>query len=443
MSVVIPMKRARAPDEPGVHDPHGSGRVVVRTLGAHDVLLQQDPPSSALSDPVDARPSMRRRLARPERGADACADCRQPLLPGRAYAHGDPLRSLCAWCYACRRFPRKGPQRTVRSFAETQTAEFRELSRGTLERLLAMRPVDQRALWADQLNSERSLPLCSFRDRASDSLLCSLLAWEESEPRARSLFAPRTSVLREIVVPLAEEMLWDEREQDDFFFQNEIPHEYLVAAARHTRELRAASWVWLKRRSPFRGMMHFYTPREDPDGCDHGKDVAHGPEGARFTGKDCEGAARCADAGRGGLGWAHATDDTGGASLDGSLEYVIDEDFDYAEGHDLLALDAAADYSGGHDSFGYAYYWPLGGHDWLLFRTGPSLGTSFAWAVGAGCATRVGGRPAASVILAPERSARAGLRCHAQVGAAGAAIGLDVASGGFPHGRCAVGFFSP
>ncbi len=98
----------------------------------------------------------------------------------RLDARGVPLRDLCTWCYACRRFASAAGARVsgVSSFVDTQNAGFRIMSTDVVQGVLAMPAEQQAVFWFDQLSSGRSDPFGSFRDPLSDGLLCSMFAWE-------------------------------------------------------------------------------------------------------------------------------------------------------------------------------------------------------------------------------------------------------------------------
>jgi hypothetical protein len=209
-----------------------------------------------------------------------------------------------------------------------------------MARLLAMNPEDQRGFWADQIASERSFPFCTFRDRASDSLLCSLSAWEQCDERAIALFAVRTQVLWEAVAPLAEEMAWDEAEQDAFVAKNETPNEHLVTIDRHYRVLRRADRARASREPVSGGRPRACAGAEEGGGHGwrEGGGRASSGEASEGEGSEvaaCGGAAVGADAaaacgwGRGGSGdVAVGLEDFAGEGLDP----LADEDYAYAYG---------------------------------------------------------------------------------------------------------------
>jgi hypothetical protein len=207
--------------------------------------------------PIRARLDLRR----PD---GACKDCSQPLLPGRTDAHGTPLCSLCAWCYACRRFD-SGAQ-APETFAETQTDSFRALSNDTMTRMLDASASEQHQFWTDQIGSKRSCPFGSFSDRASDSLLCSMLAWDPDrttglrlasdtrppfDARARDLFDVRGQALEDYIIANEETEGWDFEDKDSFRVENMFPvdKEFLGCRAAEDYRMKAALAAELARRA--------------------------------------------------------------------------------------------------------------------------------------------------------------------------------------------------
>ena len=111
------------------------------------------------------------------------------------------------------------------------------LSKDILFDLLASPPSKQQDFWTDQIHSERSYPLGTFRDRASDSLLCSLLAWDPLygkvyigafvpnpyDVRITSLFETRTQIVETRAKQLSEEYGWFEEDEEDFRAKSIVP----------------------------------------------------------------------------------------------------------------------------------------------------------------------------------------------------------------------------
>lgn len=225
---------------------------------------------------------------------DACKDCAQPRLPGRADASGAPLRSLCAWCYACRSFD--SGAHAHGTFAATQTDIFRDLSKNTMSRILSAPATEQYQFWIDQIRSKRSYPLCTFRDRASDSLMCSLLAWDPDratglrfasdtrppfDARAPALFDVRAQALEDYIVENEEEEGWDHEDKECFRVENLFPvDEGFLArrAAENQRMMSAVAAELAERAGCGQGS-------QSVDGTG-GRPSGEGQEGAHAAGED-------------------------------------------------------------------------------------------------------------------------------------------------------------
>lgn len=195
---------------------------------------------------------------------DLCHDCAQPRLPGRTDARGAPLRSLCAWCYACRSFD--SSTHAHRTFAATQTDIFRDLSKDMMSRILNAPATEQYHFWIDQIRSRRSYPLCTFRDRASDSLICSLLAWDPDratglrfasdtrppfDSRAPAFFDVRAQALEDYIEENEEEEGWDYEDKECFRVDNLFPVDegYLARRATENQSMMSAVAAELARRA--------------------------------------------------------------------------------------------------------------------------------------------------------------------------------------------------
>lgn len=238
-----------------------------QVLHGHDDRDGVEPSSSrarlVYADPEREVMAARGRLVDPRTADDACKDCAQPRLPGRSDANGAPLNSLCAWCHACRGFD--SGTRAPSTFAETQNDGFRDRSKDTMMRILNAPNAAQYQFWTDQIRSKRSYPFGTFSDRASDSLLCSLLAWDPDratglrlatdtrppfDARAPALFEVRAQALEDYIVSNEEEEGWDYEDKERFRVENLFPvdNDFLARRARENRQMMNAVAEELARR---------------------------------------------------------------------------------------------------------------------------------------------------------------------------------------------------
>jgi hypothetical protein len=107
-----------------------------------------------------------------------------------------------------------------------------------MTRMLSAPATEQHQFWTDQIRSRRSYPFGTFRDRASDSLLCSMLAWDmdraaglriasDTSPpfdaRAPALFDAREQALENYITANEETEGWDYEDKDCFRVENLFP----------------------------------------------------------------------------------------------------------------------------------------------------------------------------------------------------------------------------
>ena len=250
----MPARNRRAAKRARVEADHPTEERRQEERECYRQAMEQEQLMARFISPGDDREQARQRVE--ALTTAICADCGRPRLPGRVDADGQPLHSLCAWCYACRRFPRPASERVFFSFAETQTHDFRELSKNIMLPLLNYSPADQYNFWEDQLYSDRSFPLCSFMDRTSDNLICSLFAWaslDVIEPIPQheelvGLYNMRAQALDHMVQKAADYFALDEREQYDLRARHDTPHDELRAAEqyweayRNDRRLERRRW---------------------------------------------------------------------------------------------------------------------------------------------------------------------------------------------------------
>lgn len=103
----------------------------------------------------------------------------------------------------------------------------------------------------DQIRSRRSYPLCAFRDRASDSLLCSMLAWDPDratglrfasdtrpplDARAPGLFNLRAQALEDYIDENEEDEGWDYEDKESFRVENLFPVDNGLLARRAAQD---------------------------------------------------------------------------------------------------------------------------------------------------------------------------------------------------------------
>jgi hypothetical protein len=120
-------------------------------------------------------------------------------------------------------------------------------------RMLDAPVTKQHEFWTDQIRSMRSYPFGTFRDRASDSLLSSMLAWDTDraaglrlaadtrppfDARAPAFFDAREQALEDYISIHEESEGWDYEDKDSFRVENLFPVDSGFLARRAAEDYR-------------------------------------------------------------------------------------------------------------------------------------------------------------------------------------------------------------